>query len=140
MRSTILKYFYQYALAAVMFLIALILERVLLLQGLSLWLLCFFVMRKVSFKIILLLALFSDLVGMRVLGLSLLILSIVLMVSTQLRLGKLQFWFISLIAVVSIEYISGIRMGWGFVVSTAVMSLPFIFLSPLKGIISGRKV
>lgn len=140
MKGTVLKYFYQYSLATLMFLIVLLLERSLLLVGLNSWLLFYFLMRKVSFKIILLLAVFSDLVGMRMVGLSLLVLAIVLLISQYIRMNKLQFWLVSLIGVLFVQYVSGGQIGWGLFLSTTMMLIPFIFLSPLKGIISGRRI
>jgi len=134
-RLRILKYFYQYLLAALIFLVALILERSLSLYGLSTWLLIYLLVRKVSFKTVYLLSVFSDLISLRVVGSTGLVLSLIVICQMQFRLRKIWLWLLSAVFISLLQTIERGELGWGFALSSTIFLFIFLVLLPIKSLV-----
>lgn len=133
MGPTIKKYIVSYGLSVLLFIVALILERSLEFWGLSLWLLSYLVFRRVSFKAIFLLGLVADLTAPRLIGVTGIFLSILLIFFIPIVFRRrLIFWFfcvagIGLLTIWSRQILS-VPMGF---LLTSILFLP-LFMRGVK--------
>lgn len=135
MKHTIQRYTVAYALATILFLFTLMLERELWLSGLSLWLLCYMLFRRVSFKAIIILGLLTDVLSVRLVGTTVIMLSLLLIVrSRKWFRNPVVVWFESLVCTVLLLGLErrGVNAPLGFWFSSVIFFLLFVFPIPFS--------
>lgn len=132
MKAALLKYVYQYAVAVLIFVTVLIVERTFLLSGLTLWMLSYLLVRRVSFKTVFVLGLVADLAGGRLVGVTGVFLSLLLFFQHMFAWKRLWVWVATATAIALFEILEKGTLSWGYVLSTLMFLVVFVWILPLK--------